>query len=44
MKWVDGTDSWESWSNVEDCVALDEYLVLQGVDDPTKLARQVSRE
>lgn len=44
VKWVDGTDSWESWSNVEECVALDEYLVLQGVNDPAKLARRGARE
>ncbi len=43
VKWVDGTDSWESWVNVEECTALDEYLVLQGVEDPCKLARRVTR-
>ena len=41
VKWVDGTDSWEAWSNVEECTALDEYLVLQGMDDPRKLAQWV---
>ena len=41
IKWVDGTDSWEAWLNVEECAALDEYVVLQGMEDPRKLTQQV---
>lgn len=39
VKWIDGTDSWESLSTVNDCAALDDYLALKGVREPQELSK-----
>ena len=31
VEWDDGDDTWESYATVKECIALDEYLALQGV-------------
>ena len=31
VEWDDGDDTWESHATVKECIALDEYLALQGV-------------
>jgi hypothetical protein len=43
VKWIDGTDTWERLSVVNDCVALDEYLKLQGVQEPSELSKRVQK-
>lgn len=37
--WDDGDVTWEKRSNIEDCAALDEYLVFHKVADPLLLAK-----
>ena len=31
VQWDDGDDTWESYNNVKECMALDDYLALKGV-------------
>ncbi|KAE9386578.1 hypothetical protein BT96DRAFT_981685 [Gymnopus androsaceus JB14] len=37
--WDDGDVTWEKQSNIEDCAALDEYLVFHKVADPLLLSK-----
>lgn len=37
--WEDGDITWEKRSNIEDCTALDEYLLQYGVADPSDLPK-----
>ena len=43
IKWIDGTDSWESLRTVNECAALDDYLVLHGVGQPDELPKPKRR-
>jgi hypothetical protein len=44
VKWSDGDDTWEPLSQVNECIALETYLALQGVKEPTDLKRQPVRK
>jgi hypothetical protein len=37
VHWEDGDDAWEESSNINECAALDKYLVFCEVEDPNKL-------
>jgi hypothetical protein len=39
VRWTDGDTTWENLTVVENCVALDNYLALQGVSEPMQLPK-----
>ncbi|KAJ3870598.1 hypothetical protein F5051DRAFT_434504, partial [Lentinula edodes] len=41
VEWVDDDVTWESLSNIKDCVALDDYLVHHGLAEPSKLSKKM---
>ncbi|KAJ4492362.1 hypothetical protein C8R41DRAFT_951438 [Lentinula lateritia] len=41
VEWVDNDVTWESLSNIKDCVALDDYLVHHGLAEPSKLSKKM---
>lgn len=44
VKWADGDTTWEPLSTVNDCIALDQYLALHGVDEPEQLGNRSKRQ
>ncbi|KAJ7788153.1 hypothetical protein B0H14DRAFT_2628540 [Mycena olivaceomarginata] len=38
--WTDGDITWESLANVNDCVAMEDYLAHRDVDDPLLLPKR----
>ncbi|KAJ7722234.1 hypothetical protein DFH07DRAFT_1007167 [Mycena maculata] len=40
VMWTDGDVTWEPLSNVNDCAAMDDYLVRHDVDDPLRLSKR----
>jgi hypothetical protein len=38
--WADGDVTWEPFSNVNDCLAMEEYLAHRDVDDPLLLPKR----
>jgi hypothetical protein len=38
--WTDGDITWEPFSNVNDCAALDDYLAHRDIDDPLLLSKR----
>ncbi|KAJ7804397.1 hypothetical protein B0H14DRAFT_2612325 [Mycena olivaceomarginata] len=38
--WTDGDVTWESLANVNDCVAMEDYLAHRDVDDPLLLPKR----
>ncbi|KAJ7499988.1 hypothetical protein FB451DRAFT_1207166 [Mycena latifolia] len=38
--WADGDVTWEPLSSVNDCAAMDDYLVRHDVDDPLRLSKR----
>ncbi|KAJ7661194.1 hypothetical protein B0H17DRAFT_1144714 [Mycena rosella] len=37
--WTDGDVTWEPLANVNDCAAMEEYLVHRNIDDPLLLSK-----
>ncbi|KAJ3910804.1 hypothetical protein F5877DRAFT_73655, partial [Lentinula edodes] len=44
VEWVDDDVTWESLSNIKDCVALDDYLVHHGLAEPSKLSKKICQD